>query len=127
MKTLSSLPRGHIAMVGFPLDENSSYLKGAALGPAKIREALTSGSANMTTELGVDLGSATGWTDVGDVSLPPGHAALDVIDATITAILDRGARALSTTVFLPSASHLSPVRLSVMPVMKCSLLSHCIV
>ncbi|MEM0343354.1 MAG: agmatinase [Thermoplasmata archaeon] len=95
MKTLSSLPRGHIAMVGFPLDENSSYLKGAALGPAKIREALTSGSANMTTELGVDLGSATGWTDVGDVSLPPGHAALDVIDATITAILDRGARALS--------------------------------
>lgn len=95
LKAIRSMPGGHVALVGFPLDENSSYLKGAALGPAKIREALTSGSANMTTELGVDLGSETGWTDVGDVPLPSGQEALDAIDATITAVLERGCRALS--------------------------------
>jgi len=92
---LGSIPEGAVAVVGFPWDENSSYLRGAALGPAKIREALRSGSANMTTELGVDLDASPGWVDLGDVALPQGEGAVEVIEDAVSAILARGARALS--------------------------------
>lgn len=94
-KRISSLAKGTVAVVGFPLDENSSYLRGAALAPAKVREALRSGSANMTTELGVDPSTMSGWADLDDVMLPEGPKALDVIEGTVSSILARDARVLS--------------------------------
>ena len=39
-----------VAFLGIPLDENSSYLRGPALAPGRIREALHIGSANLCTE-----------------------------------------------------------------------------
>jgi arginase len=44
-------------LLGIPLDVNSSYLRGAAGAPAKIREAMRSDASNKWTELGVDLGA----------------------------------------------------------------------
>ncbi len=55
-------------LLGIPLDVNSSYLRGAAKAPAKIREALRSDASNNWTELGIDLG-AKGFADVGDLRL----------------------------------------------------------
>jgi len=59
-----------VALLGVPVDHNSSYLKGAALAPARIREAIHCDSSNMWTELSVDLGNNENWVDAGDVVLP---------------------------------------------------------
>ena len=82
-------------MLGVPSDENSSFLKGAALAPKHIRDALHSGSANMMTELGVDLGSSSGWTELGDLQLGTGDQAFARIEATISHMLASGVRVLA--------------------------------
>jgi arginase len=56
-------------LLGIPLDVNSSYLRGPAEAPAKIREALSSDASNQWTELGVDLGAAGAFADAGDLRL----------------------------------------------------------
>jgi arginase len=56
-------------LLGIPLDVNSSYLRGAAKAPAKIREALHSDASNSWTELGVDLGAPGAFADAGDLRL----------------------------------------------------------
>jgi arginase len=56
-------------LLGIPLDVNSSYLRGPAGAPEKIREALRSDASNKWTELGVDLGAAGAFGDAGDLQL----------------------------------------------------------
>jgi arginase len=56
-------------LLGIPLDVNSSYWRGAAKAPAKIREALRSEASNNWTELGVDLGAPGAFADAGDLRL----------------------------------------------------------
>ena len=60
-----------VALLGAPFDANSSFLRGAAMAPARVRETLHNGSSNWTTELGVDLNRG-GWLDAGDVALASG-------------------------------------------------------
>ena len=84
-----------VAILGIPLDENSSFLRGAALAPPRIREALWSESSNSWTELGVDLGSEPQLEDLGDLTLSTGAAAIAEIEAAVDAALSRGARVLS--------------------------------
>jgi len=57
----------NLAIIGVPFDEKSSFLKGAAGGPAAIRAASTGRVRNPFTELGVDLEHDTVIVDVGDV------------------------------------------------------------
>ena len=59
-----------IDLIGVPVDENSSYLRGAAIGPSAIAEALRCDSANFWTETGFDLEPVLRWQ--GDLSLPDG-------------------------------------------------------
>ena len=54
-------------LLGIPLDVNSSYLRGPAGAPQKIREALKSDASNKWSELGVDVGSS--FSDAGDLRL----------------------------------------------------------
>jgi len=56
-----------VAVVGVPLDHNSSFLRGPRRGPEAIRRHLLSGSMNWTSESGVDLEAHEGWSDWGDV------------------------------------------------------------
>jgi agmatinase len=63
---LSGEPGGRIALVGFPSDENSSFLRGPAEAPPLIREALRSDSTNLWTEDGIDLGDGDTLFDAGD-------------------------------------------------------------
>jgi agmatinase len=56
-------------LLGIPLDVNSSYLRGPAGAPAKIRDALRGDASNKWTELGVDLGAAGAFADAGDLKL----------------------------------------------------------
>lgn len=84
-----------VTVVGVPFDENSSFLRGPALAPPPIRAALHCGSANLSTELGVDLATQDGWQDVGDLNLPAGPAALESIEQEVDTLLNNGTRVFS--------------------------------
>ena len=60
-------PDSEIAVVGVPLDANSSFLRGAAAAPAAIRAALGCPSSNLCAENGIDLGADSRWRDAGDI------------------------------------------------------------
>lgn len=76
-----------VQLLGLPQDNNSSFLNGPALAPARIREALHSDSANMFTETGVDLGNLDLWQDSGDLVLS-GLGGMAAFDAIYTGVLD---------------------------------------
>jgi arginase len=67
VKPLQDHPDYKIAVLGVPFDEKSSYLRGAAGGPAAIRAASTGKCYCGYTELGVNLEDDTVMVDLGDV------------------------------------------------------------
>ena len=73
-----------IALLGLPFDHNSSYLRGAAKGPQKIREAFRCDSSNMWSENGVDVGRQGLILDGGDV------ATFEEIPDSVSALLRQG-------------------------------------
>lgn len=89
------MAKNQVTVVGIPFDENSSFLRGPALAPPQIRAAMHCGSANLSTELGMDLAAEEGWQDVGDLDLPGGSAALDRIEREVDELLRQGARVFS--------------------------------
>ncbi|MEQ8302544.1 MAG: agmatinase [Cyclobacteriaceae bacterium] len=82
-----------ISVVGVPFDEFSSYLRGPAGAPEKIREAFHSDSANYYSESRRDLKDI--WKDEGDLSLPSGKPAIDKIEESIASILSSQDQVLS--------------------------------
>lgn len=89
-----TLNPGAIALVGVPYDEQSSFLRGAALAPAPIREQFYSDESHLCAENGIDLGAHSGWKDVGDLFLGTGTQAHEQIADAARGILAQGARAL---------------------------------
>lgn len=92
---LDRLAPGMVAVIGLPLDENSSFLRGAALAPPRIRQALHSGASNLCAETGVDLGANPHWQDVGDLALSSGEETLAQVEQALDQLLARGVRVLS--------------------------------
>ncbi len=86
-------------ILGVPLDANSSYLRGAAGAPEKIREALRCDASNPWTELGVDLGAAGAYADAGDLRLRGSSAAVEKdfgeIERAVAGLLEEGAKPFS--------------------------------
>ena len=77
-----------VGLLGICDDTNSSFLKGPALAPPLIREALASDSANPYCELGTGgVASASLFEDCGDVGQGASQAE---IRRSVAAILDRG-------------------------------------
>ena len=89
----SDVPR--VAVIGVPLDENSSFLRGPALAPGRIRATLHAGSMNLTTEDGVDLGANGDWRDLGDLTVGTGEAAFDDITRQLSSLYAAGASVLT--------------------------------
>ncbi|WP_373476805.1 agmatinase [Sphingorhabdus sp.] len=58
-----------IHLIGLPTDQNSSFERGSALGPAAIRQALWSDRGNLSTESGLEIGQDIGLFDAGDLPL----------------------------------------------------------
>ena len=56
-------------LLGVPLDVNSSYLRGPAGAPPKVREALRTDASNQWSELGIDVGANSEFEDAGDLQL----------------------------------------------------------
>lgn len=90
----TSLQAGMVAVVGLPSDENSSFICGAALAPARIREVLYSGESNLSAENGMDLGAEPRFRDVGDLDFE-GADTFQVIESAVASLLSRGVYVLS--------------------------------
>lgn len=84
-----------ISVVGIPFDEFSSYMRGPALAPDKIREAFRSGSSNYFTEIRLDLQRESVWKDEGNLELPAGVAAISKIENDVQEILSTSGKILS--------------------------------
>ncbi|MGC2450717.1 MAG: agmatinase [Candidatus Sulfotelmatobacter sp.] len=81
-------------LIGIPFDGQSSYLRGAAEAPRKIREALACDASNTWTECGVDLGSSEVYGDAGNLVVSD-EDAFEVIESAIGNIVDEGKRPIS--------------------------------
>lgn len=84
-----------VVVTGIPLDENSSFLQGAASAPNAIRDAYHSPSSNYCTETGIELSQHNGWKDNGDLLLSPMPDAILQIEKGIQAQLSLGNKTLS--------------------------------
>jgi len=84
-----------IVTVGIPLDENSSYLRGAAAAPENIRKAFHSDSANYWTEQSVNLQRHAQLIDDGDLNLRGMPGAFEVITAAVKQRIQQGHKVLS--------------------------------
>ncbi len=82
-------------LIGLPYDASSSFLRGAALAPPLIRDALHSTAGNSWTEALVDLRAPNGLTDAGDLDLPATPEFTTLIEAGIGRLLDAGYRPIS--------------------------------
>lgn len=91
---LKEFALGTVAVLGVPWDEGSTFMRGPAGAPTAIREQLHSGSANLCTESGLDLGQAA-FIDLGDLDLGHGEAARLEIESRVSELLGRGVRVLS--------------------------------
>ena len=76
-------------LLGIPFDGQSSYLRGVGEAPGRIRAALRCDASNNCTELGVDLGRAGIYEDVGDLEFSEKDA-FTVIENSLGAIVDGG-------------------------------------
>lgn len=86
--------QGVPTLLGVPFDGQSSYLRGPAEAPAKIREALACDASNRSTEMGVDLAVNGIYEDAGDLAFAETDA-FAVIEAAVQTIVDQGKRPVS--------------------------------
>lgn len=83
-----------VSLLGVPHDDNSSFLKGAAEAPPKIREELWSNANNLWTETQVDLGVKDCLMDYGDIRFDNGRDAWELIETRANEVLDQGRPAI---------------------------------
>lgn len=91
---IEKLNKNDVALIGILSDDNSSFMKGAAKAPEFIRQALHCGSANLCSELGVELSGHPHFIDVGDRPIASGVDNFLEIQTGISEIIERGARPL---------------------------------
>ena len=89
------LPNAHPTLIGLPYDASSSFLRGPALAPARIREELHSSQSNGCSETGLRVMGDDGIGDAGDLVLPADGHARGMIEAGVRALIESGARPLS--------------------------------
>jgi arginase len=84
-------------LLGIQFDGQSSYLRGAAEAPAKIREALACDASNQWTETGVDLGVQGIYVNAGDLALAGASDkdAFAAIESGMGTLIEQGKRPVS--------------------------------
>ncbi len=92
---IASLKPSTVTLLGIPWDENSSFRRGTAEAPPRIRDALHCGSMNLCSENGIDLGDNPRFTDLGDLDISSDENTLSLIEDTVSGILSQGAIPLS--------------------------------
>lgn len=94
-RSLDALNRDMVVAIGVPFDDHSSFLRGPAEAPARIRALLHAGSSNFCAENGVDLETVTSWQDIGDLTFSSDLDPFVQIEQTLDRLLERDARVLS--------------------------------
>ena len=91
------MPSGppRIRLIGLPTDCHSSFLRGAAAGPAAIRAALASDHSNAASESGLELGRDIIVEDIGDLPLREDEGDPARIAEAVTAAARGGAVPIS--------------------------------
>lgn len=84
-------PPTPIHLIGLPTDCHSSFLRGPAKAPQRIRAALASEQGNPASERGTELGAEIDLVDRGDIALDEGPEDDDRITAAIAEALRAGA------------------------------------
>ncbi len=86
-----------VQLIGVPFDANSSFLKGAALAPPRIRLMESDGSANTFSESGLDISEGVAFKDCGDIQFEGTNAeqAFYTIKTNIDALLQNGEKVLA--------------------------------
>lgn len=86
-----------IKLTGIPYDHNSSFLKGPAMAPDRIRQMEKDGSANNFSEQGIEIAAGKNYEDTGDLQftgIDPSNA-FQQIKAHIAAMLSGNHKVLS--------------------------------
>ncbi|HEY5776487.1 MAG TPA: agmatinase [Xanthomonadales bacterium] len=91
---IRTLKKNDVALIGIMSDANSSYSRGAAAAPEYIRRALHCGSANLYSELGVNLAGSPAFVDVGDRQVTDDPECFLGIETDIAEIVNQGAMPL---------------------------------
>lgn len=86
----NTINHNQLVLLGICSDDNSSFKKGPAKAPPLIREALYSGSANLTAESGISLQNNSRFKDIGDFNIDNDVEAFMGIEQHITQILKQG-------------------------------------
>ena len=84
-----------ISILGIPLDENSSFMRGAAKAPFAIMDAFHSDSSNMFSENGLNCGDSNKIKDLDVLKLSSGKAAMDSIRIRVKKELEYDQKVLS--------------------------------
>ncbi|MDP6340150.1 MAG: agmatinase [Candidatus Marinimicrobia bacterium] len=84
-----------VSILGIPLDENSSFLKGPSKAPPLVMDAFRSKASNKFAENGIYCGERDRVSYIGEMQLSTGGAAMDSIRKTISKELDRGQKVVS--------------------------------
>ena len=92
---ISKLEPGMVAVLGVPFDDNSSFMRGSALAPQRISEALHSGSSNFCVESGLDLRVDSRWRELGNLEFSNSTPAFSQIEKAIATLLTHEVRVLS--------------------------------
>ena len=58
-----------VLLVGIPFDLSSTFMRGPARAPARIREVLHAGATNLCAENGIDLSASEALEDRGDIAV----------------------------------------------------------
>ncbi len=94
-KSLEKLEKSRIALIGFPYDENSSFMRGPAQAPELIRQAFHSDSTNRWTESGIRLRRDTMLFDAGDLEVDSVDDVNGTIEMAISLLLKHGLTPIS--------------------------------
>ena len=86
-----------IKIIGIPFDANSSFLKGSAFAPQRIRLMDQEGSANSFSESGLEIKKQYNYKDCGDIHFEDTNAekAFKTIMEKINSLLIEGDKVLS--------------------------------
>jgi agmatinase len=84
-----------VAVIGVPVDENSSFMRGTAAAPRHIRQALHSDSTNLCAENGVDLKTDPRWRDVGDLGSAEEQPSFTQIEEHLDGLLGQNAAVIA--------------------------------
>ena len=92
---LTQIRPGDVAVLGAPWEEGSSYLRGTAQGPTRIREALLSPARSLVTESGADLGLDDRFRILGDLVLTDQEQCIKALEDAVDQVLSQGGRFLA--------------------------------